>query len=53
MLMREKRLHPETVGDLKAALADCPDDMDVYDSLGAVIVMDLKVVDGKQVIIIR
>ncbi|MFZ2949004.1 MAG: hypothetical protein WA003_05925 [Desulfuromonadaceae bacterium] len=36
MLLREKELdHIETVSDLRAALADVPDDMDIQDALGA------------------
>ena len=36
MLMREKEIaHIETVGDLRAALADCPDDMNICDLAGA------------------
>jgi hypothetical protein len=31
MIMRERELQPETVGDLKAALADAPDDMEILD----------------------
>ena len=35
MLMREKEIdHIETAGDLRAALADVPDNMNICDGLG-------------------
>jgi hypothetical protein len=51
MLMREKELFPEKVGDLKAALADCPDDMDIYDAVGETLRMNLNTYKGKPVIV--
>ena len=53
MLLREKVLYPETVSDLKAALADCPDDMDIYDALGETLCCTLETFDDIQVITIK
>ncbi|MEI8133014.1 MAG: hypothetical protein WCG34_11325 [Leptolinea sp.] len=51
MILREKELFPETVGDLKAALADCPDDMEIFDAVGETVRLCLNTYNGKPVIV--
>jgi hypothetical protein len=52
MLMREKVLYPETVSDLKAALADCPDDLDIFDVFGETIMLKLETMHGEPAIVV-
>lgn len=50
MIMKEIELYPETVGDLKAALAGCPDDMPIYDACHDTIKLTLQT-EGEEVFI--
>lgn len=47
-LIRE--IEVETVGDLRRALATCPDDMEVADAVGELLCLRFYEIQGKQVL---
>lgn len=47
-LIRE--IEVETVGDLRRALATCPDDMEVTDAVGELLCLRFYEIQGKQVL---
>lgn len=47
-LIRE--IEVETVGDLRRALATCPDDMEVNDAVGELLCLRFYEIQGKQVL---
>lgn len=47
-LIRE--IEVETVGDLRRALATCPDDMEVNDAVGELLCLRFYEIKGKQVL---